>query len=213
MSRYAAIPMLCTLLIAAARPAAADVVVLVSGHEVRGVVANREYLATWPEDFTSVAILPEGGSELRRIDVGVIHYVLLTDGDEERVVDFGNRMSYATPAAVRDGGGYPAFDAHPRRRHNHATKRETGIAMMIAGPVMFAVGVAVKFGVSDSETTADSFAPPQETYDGFNYLLMAGGAATFVGGLVLVELDPQESSPQVSAPPEPEVRVGVALDF
>ena len=185
--RFAPLGLASLFLVIVPQLALADVIALHSGERVEGMVSNREQIATSPQLFRAVAILPDGETELRRFDIADIEYVLLIDGDEQRLIDFGKPPPVPTDTAGVETpvtSSYPSKTIQPPMKEA-AKRRKRGIGLMAVGATAILVGSLVKFGGSETTVTSDGLEYSEKTYNAGNWALIIGGTAFASAGLVL----------------------------
>ncbi len=157
------------LLMFLATSASADVIILRTGTQVTGTVANREQVATSPESFSSVGVLTvdeTGERKLLQVPVQNINYILLEDVPGTRVVQFVGRQRVA---------GQPQT-ARPEPLNP--------VAIVLCGSVLCAFGALVKLGDEKLTVTNSSVKYNEKTYNGLNYALMIGGGLLATIGLM-----------------------------
>jgi|GEM_PF-1890025 len=170
-------------------PVLADVIVLRTGSELRGTIANKEQVASYPEDFSQISILIESEdqeSSFQSIETADIHYIVLEDGTEKRVIEF--KKSSPVPKAPKSTST-PSSSLYPTQRpptkkyeSSHVTD---GILLSALGGGVALVGILVKFGEEKVTITESSIDYDEETYNGINYAMMIGGGVLFIGGIFL----------------------------
>lgn len=183
----------------------ADMIALRDGTRLEGIVANRELVASNPTTFEYVSILIGGDGELRRILVADIEYVLLVDGEQERLVDFTSAGAKSAPTSGT------ASEAISER-----SSTTTGVGLMAFGGAALAVGALVKFGGPKATVTETDLDYEQDSYNAANYVMMVAGGALFVAGFALLigSLEtPSETKNAFLDLREGNTRVGVSFKF
>ena len=198
---------LCLLAIALLIPESvlADIVALKNGTRLQGVVANRELIATNPQQVDHVAILIDDTQEYKTILAADIDFVLLVDGEQRRLIEFTPVIQ--TPLA-------PAPSAKPETLESD--KKGAGIGALVFGSGLAVFGALVKFGgekviMTDSELTYE-----EHTYNTANYVVIVGGAILAVVGIALIAAGPEKADDTKNAfleLREEETRVGIAVGF
>ena len=182
-----------------------DVVVLRDGTHIEGTLANREHIAVNPEHYEFISILIDKTAEFRRILTANIQYVLLVDAGEQRVIDFYSVS--AGPVMPRPIG---------TEQKNESGKRDLGIGMMICGGGIGLVGALVKFGDEKLVVTTTDVKYDENSYNTYNYILMAGGGLMFVLGLIWAS-EPSERTDRVDHAViefgKHETRIGLIFEF
>ena len=174
----------CVLLMAALllgpQSAVADLIVLRSGSQMRGVLANREQFRSARGFVEVVAILPDStsviGGKIQRIARGDIEYVALEEPDGRKQVFDMDLVSMASIQVQLDAQGYGS--AVRRRRAS------PGIGLSLFGAGIAIVGAVAKFGPPELVATETTLRYDNKSYNGLNYGMMVGGAVFCVAGAV-----------------------------
>lgn len=162
------------LLMFLATSASADIVILRSGAQMTGTVANREQVATSPESFSVIGVLTvdeAGERKLLQVAVDDISYVLLEDDGGTRVVQFVGRQRIVQES-----------------RTSSASRSSEGAALVIIGGAAFALGAIVKFGDEKVTFTDSSIKHDEKSYGAANYALMIGGGSLVTVGILLMSI-------------------------
>lgn len=154
----------------------ADYIVMKNGQEIRGSIANKEQIAHSPLEFQIISILTDDEHEMKRIFVEDIQYLVLEDGGEKRVIEFGgikirNTKRETMGMEIKSSSNY----------------RDQGLALMIFGGSVAAFGALYKFGDEKAVVTATSIDYDEKSYNALNYAMMVGGGILFLIGIVLFE--------------------------
>lgn len=144
LRRIGAFASLAASVILTADAARADRVVLRNGTSVTGLVANREQVAARPEDPREIGLLitlEDGTEALRRLPVADISYVVLEDGEAQRVLEFSPppERAPAEPPAPEHTSGPMAMSARKPGGHS---PNAGWVLMTAAGVGMVLLGVA-----------------------------------------------------------------------
>jgi hypothetical protein len=171
------------ILLAVPPPCLADVVLLLTGEQVEGQLANRDIFREDPKRQRSLTIVlnPEGDTyEFRSFDISQIRMVILEDDgvgvffDMVELLKAGNNNS-VTP---------PKNPTYPASQKSSSKTRETGVGLLISGAVCTGFGAFVKMGEDELKIT-DSEITTENTYGTANYVLIGVGAVLMITGIIL----------------------------
>jgi hypothetical protein len=174
--------------------ALADVVVLRDGKRHVGAVANREELRARPSVYSRISILLEESGELMRIDVNRVEYVILEDDGRKEVIDFYT-------ASPSEEANPPEVHSEPIVLHSSAG---TSTVLMMTGAAVASVGALIKFGEERVTISSQDVDYSDETYNALNYVMIVGGAALIMAGILVRTSEARYASFQAR---------GAVLDF
>ena len=183
----------------------ADVIALRDGTRLEGIVANRELVAAKPRGLDSLSILLDSTGEYRQILVVDVKYVLLVDGEQQRLVEFGPEP-FSSMAERESSASSPS----------RAKRRDAGVVMITFGVAAAAVGIFDKFGDPKVTVTETEVKYEDTSYNGVNYVLMALGGMLIIGGIILAtepDKTPSEMKHAIFEVRDQRTRFGVVLDF
>lgn len=188
---------LCLLLCLLPQVALGDRIVLRNGQKIDGTIANRDEIERDLSGQDVIAILVEdslGASELRRVQLFEIEYLVLEDAQGKRVLDVASLVHKTSPEASvtqQDlGRGWVGRD--------WGRRRDTGMMLMVGGGFLGGVGALVKFGPEKVEITESDVKYHEKTYNAANYILMGAGALLAVVGISLIVSDIEGSRTGIS---------------
>lgn len=201
-----------------AQPVIADTVMLRSGAQVHGTIANREQYRLPMPRMESVAILTAdstGGSrELRRFAPDSVEAVVIEVDGRTTVYDL-HRAATPSPESrasvpTLSRRGISEFKSVERASDGRGRAALAGIV----GIAAFTLGVAKKFGGPKVEVTGSGFEAEAHTYNAANYSLMGVGLAlSGVGLLLSTSHHAQRSEPAAMRAPGVEERVALQVRF
>lgn len=161
---------------------AGDLIVLRTGAELRGDVANREKVAAHPELFSSVSILLDQSGEemqLRRVLVADIAYLVLDEEEGRRVIEFAD-LPAPPPVAIAERNPASVLQVREAEENDMTTA-------IVFGLVALGVGALVKFGDEQLVDSGSSVHHEEKTYNAVNYMLMGVGAIMVIAGFSVHE--------------------------
>lgn len=202
-----------------ASPVLADTVILRSGTQVKGTLANRELFRVPLPRMESVAILATDSTNsepvLRRFEVAEVDAVVLEQDGKLTVFDL-KRPATAPRRMVlqNESRGISEFSAP-------VTPGGAAPAVLtLLGIASFALGIAHKFGGPTVKITSSGITGEEDSYNGVNYTLMGVGVALATIGIVSSAIAAHQAGPTSeleSASPRgaipPTTYVGVRVGF
>jgi hypothetical protein len=194
-----------------ASSAFADTVVLKSGERYSGSVSNKRILHLNPLSLAKITITdgngPNGRFDMISFDARQVEKIIVESEGARNVInleelrqqdyeaskprdDFAPEPDDAAGEVLQvDGdeenpwgvGGAPEDDIWRRETHT-----EIGKVMLATGVLSLGIGAIVKFGKDENVPEGNE---PDKEYNGFNYVLIVGGAALAAAGLIKIARD------------------------
>ena len=172
--------------------ALADKVMLHTGELLTGTLANRDAVRAAPLAQPHFSLLMDGSTDLKRLEPQDIDYIVLEDEDGQQVVDLSSLSNapllFADPNDIASGpapvGELPTPESYGMG----------GLPLILVGGTMAAIGGIVKFGDEKYTITAEGIGYQEESYNAFNYVLMAVGGAVAIAGTILDSTEPSSGS-------------------
>lgn len=194
----------------------ADSVILRSGRQVHGTLADRERFRSAPTGLQIIAIASTDSSEhalqLLRFPRTEVQAVVLTDGTAIQVLDLAQPTA-ATPERVtsHSGVGISAFESSPFER---PSLRQTAAVSTGLGIAALVIGLSVKFGGPRVSATNASLTLEEHSYNAANFALMGlGGALTTFGLVTLVTSSTPDAITEAERNARLQARMAVAIHF
>lgn len=207
-----------------ASPVLADTVMLRSGTQVKGTLANRELFRVLLPRMDSIAILATDSTNsepvLRRFEVAEVDAVVLEQDGKLTVFDL--KKPAAAPRSVVLQNESRGISEFPTQLTSDGTGAAPAV-LAAAGILAFAVGVAVKFGGPTVKITSTGITGEENSYNVVNYGLLGGGVALTTIGIVTAAFRARSGAtishfeaPGPTVPPSsegPAAYVGVRIAF